>query len=88
MPMSSGYAAERHDAPPHRAESTANDDVGSDELAVLCSEKGLLLAPGRLFSPHGTPSEWMRVNVATDPELTAVCIRSARSLAARRRALS
>jgi DNA-binding transcriptional MocR family regulator len=58
----------------------------SDELAVLCSEKGLLLAPGRLFSPHGTPSEWMRVNVATDPELIALCIRSARSLPARHRA--
>jgi len=57
-----------------------------DELALLCGEKGLLLAPGRLFSPHGTPSEWMRVNVATDPDLTSDCIRGARSLAARRRA--
>ena len=56
----------------------------SDELAVLCSEKGLLLAPGRLFSPHGAPSEWMRLNVATDPELTSLCVRTARSLAARR----
>jgi DNA-binding transcriptional MocR family regulator len=56
-------------------------DCDSDELTVLCSEKGLLLAPGRLFSPHGTASEWMRVNVATAPELTARCIRSARSLA-------
>jgi DNA-binding transcriptional MocR family regulator len=59
-----------------------------DELAVLCSERGLLLAPGRLFSPHGRPSEWMRVNVATDPELTALCIRMARSLAVRQRAQS
>jgi DNA-binding transcriptional MocR family regulator len=58
----------------------------SDELAVLCSEKGLLLAPGRLFSPHGTPSEWLRVNVATDPELMALCIRTAQSLSTRRRA--
>ena len=49
-----------------------------DELAVRCSEKGLLLAPGRLFSPHGTPSEWMRINVATDPELISACIRVAR----------
>ena len=57
----------------------------SDELAVRCGEKGLLLAPGSLFSPHGTPSEWMRVNVTTDPELTSACLRSARSLAPRHR---
>jgi DNA-binding transcriptional MocR family regulator len=52
----------------------------SDELAIRCNEQGMLLAPGRLFSPHGAPSEWMRINVTTDPELTSACIRSARSL--------
>lgn len=46
----------------------------TDELAVRCNQQGLLLAPGSLFSAHRTPSEWMRVNVATDQELMSACL--------------
>ncbi len=35
MPMSAGYVIELHDTPLHRAESRADDDDGSNELAVL-----------------------------------------------------
>jgi DNA-binding transcriptional MocR family regulator len=51
------------------------------KLAESCGEQGLLLAPGSLFSPDGSPSEWMRINVTTDPEFTSACLRSARTLA-------
>jgi len=57
-----------------------NVGCDSDKLAVRCSERGILLAPGSLFSPRGTPSDWMRVNVTTDPELTLACLRDASSL--------
>jgi DNA-binding transcriptional MocR family regulator len=42
-------------------------DTGVDTimLAALALEAGYLLAPGALFSPHQTPSTWMRMNIAT-----------------------
>lgn len=36
------------------------------ELAAACRERGLLAAPGALFSPEQTPSTWMRINATTD----------------------
>lgn len=35
----------------------------TNELAVACRERGILLAPGSLFSPQQVPSTWMRFNV-------------------------
>jgi DNA-binding transcriptional MocR family regulator len=40
----------------------------TDELAVACRDRGLLLAPGSLFSPHQAPSPWMRFNVTASKE--------------------
>lgn len=42
-------------------------DTGVDTiaLAALAMEAGYLLAPGALFSPHQTPSTFMRMNIAT-----------------------
>jgi DNA-binding transcriptional MocR family regulator len=51
-------------------------DVGGDTnaLAAHWRDKGLLLAPGGLFSPTQAPSPWMRWNFATphDAALTAL----------------
>ena len=48
-------------------------DTGVDSavLAAAGHEEGFVLAPGSLFSPHQTPSTWMRFNVANcgDPAL-------------------
>jgi DNA-binding transcriptional MocR family regulator len=46
----------------------------TDELAVSCREKGLLLAPGSLFSPHQSPSTWMRLNMTTPTDAVAQCL--------------
>jgi len=42
-----------------------NASTDTNVLATAWREKGLLLAPGSLFSPHQTPSPWMRFNVTT-----------------------
>jgi DNA-binding transcriptional MocR family regulator len=55
-----------------------NMRTDTNELAVLCREKGLLLAPGSLFSPHQTPSPWMRFNMTTSADDVATvlgCVR-------------
>ncbi|MCD9028497.1 PLP-dependent aminotransferase family protein [Luteimonas sp. BDR2-5] len=43
-------------------------DMGVDtvELAAACRERGLLAAPGALFSPEQAPCTWMRINATTD----------------------
>jgi len=45
--------------------------VDADGLAAAGQEAGFLLAPGSLFSPHQSPTTWMRFNVANcgDPAL-------------------
>jgi DNA-binding transcriptional MocR family regulator len=42
-----------------------NMRTDTNELAAICNEHGLLLAPGSLFSPRQEPSDWMRINVTT-----------------------
>jgi DNA-binding transcriptional MocR family regulator len=51
----------------------------TDELAVACRDKGLLLAPGSLFSPHQTPSTWMRFNVTTPKDAREAFLRCLRT---------
>lgn len=53
-------------------------DLQSDTsvLAEICSQRGLLLAPGSLFSPRQRPSTWMRINVTAsldDLNATLAC---------------
>jgi DNA-binding transcriptional MocR family regulator len=57
-----------------------NMRADTNELAVVCREKGLLLAPGSLFSPHQMPSPWMRFNVTTSADAIATVFGCARSL--------
>jgi len=55
-----------------------NMRIDTNELAVVCRERGLLLAPGSLFSPHQTSSPWMRFNMTTsanDIETVLGCAR-------------
>lgn len=42
-------------------------DTGVDSVALaqVMHERGYVMAPGSLFSPHQAPSTWMRLNVAT-----------------------
>ena len=49
----------------------ANAGVDADALTAAGAEAGFLLAPGGLFSPHQSPTTWMRFNVANcgDPAL-------------------
>ncbi|WP_206953289.1 aminotransferase-like domain-containing protein [Trinickia acidisoli] len=49
----------------------ADAGVDADALAAAGQEAGFLLAPGSLFSPHQSPTTWMRFNVANcgDPAL-------------------
>jgi DNA-binding transcriptional MocR family regulator len=56
-----------------------NMRTDTNELAVVCREKGLLLAPGSLFSPHQTPSPWMRFNMTTSSDDVAIVLGSVRS---------
>ncbi len=42
----------------------ADAGVDSDGLAAAGHEAGFLLTPGSLFSPHQSPTTWMRFNVA------------------------
>ncbi|CAN7461327.1 PLP-dependent aminotransferase family protein [Trinickia sp. LjRoot230] len=51
----------------------ADTGVDADGLAAAGQEAGFLLAPGSLFSPHQSPTTWMRFNVANcgDPALPA-----------------
>jgi DNA-binding transcriptional MocR family regulator len=55
----------------------ADTGVDSAVLAAAAQEQGFLLAPGSLFSPHQTPSTWMRFNIANcgDPALQAFLAR-------------
>jgi DNA-binding transcriptional MocR family regulator len=52
----------------------ADAGVDSDGLAAAGHEAGFLLTPGSLFSPHQSPTTWMRFNVANcgDPALPAL----------------
>jgi DNA-binding transcriptional MocR family regulator len=54
--------------------------TNTDELAVACRDQGLLLAPGSLFSPHQTPSTWMRFNVTTPKDAREAFLRCLRTL--------
>jgi DNA-binding transcriptional MocR family regulator len=51
----------------------ADTGVDADALSAAGHEAGFLLTPGSLFSPHQSPSRWMRFNVANcaDPALAA-----------------
>jgi DNA-binding transcriptional MocR family regulator len=56
-----------------------NTRTDTNELAVACRDEGLLLAPGSLFSPQQTPSNWMRFNVTAPlDEAMAALLRSVR----------
>jgi hypothetical protein len=57
-----------------------NMRTDTDELAVVCREKGLLLAPGSLFSPHQMPRPWMRFNMTTSADAIVTVLGCARSL--------
>ncbi|SAK49711.1 GntR family transcriptional regulator [Caballeronia hypogeia] len=50
----------------------ADASVDSDGLAAAGHEAGFLLTPGSLFSPHQSPTTWMRFNIANcgDPALS------------------
>jgi DNA-binding transcriptional MocR family regulator len=52
----------------------ADTGVDSDALAAAGHEAGYVLTPGSLFSPHQSPSTWMRFNTANcaDPGLPAM----------------
>ncbi len=52
--------------------------ANTDELAAACRDKGLLLAPGSLFSPHQTASTWMRFNVTTPKDAREAFLRCIR----------
>ena len=49
----------------------ADAGVDSEGLAAAGHEAGFLLTPGSLFSPHQSPTTWMRFNIANcgDPAL-------------------
>ncbi|WP_322014469.1 PLP-dependent aminotransferase family protein [Paraburkholderia sp. J12] len=51
----------------------ADTGVDADALTAAGHEAGFLLTPGSLFSPHQSPTTWMRFNVANcgDPALPA-----------------
>ena len=55
----------------------ADTGVDSEALAAAGHEAGFLLTPGSLFSPHQSPSTWMRFNIANcgDPGLPAMLCR-------------
>jgi DNA-binding transcriptional MocR family regulator len=52
----------------------ADTGVDSEGLAAAGHEAGFLLSPGSLFSPHQSPTTWMRFNIANcgDPALPAM----------------
>ncbi|SAL74354.1 GntR family transcriptional regulator [Caballeronia terrestris] len=52
----------------------ADAGVDSEGLAAAGHEAGFLLSPGSLFSPHQSPTTWMRFNIANcgDPALPAM----------------
>ncbi|WP_310629829.1 PLP-dependent aminotransferase family protein [Paraburkholderia sp.] len=49
----------------------ADTGVDADALTAAGHEAGFLLTPGSLFSPHQSPTTWMRFNIANcgDPDL-------------------
>jgi DNA-binding transcriptional MocR family regulator len=51
----------------------------TNELAVACRERGVLLAPGSLFSPQQVPSTWMRFNVTTRIDAALIALLRAQS---------
>jgi DNA-binding transcriptional MocR family regulator len=59
-------------------------DMGCDttRLAVACGERGILVAPGALFSPRQTPNTRMRLNVTASPQDIASTVDESRRLAA------
>ena len=57
-----------------------NMGCNTNELAVVCRQHGVLVAPGALFSPHQTPSPWMRFNVTTPDKAAATVLEAARRL--------
>lgn len=52
-------------------------DMGTDtaRLAATCRQRGLLLAPGALFSPGQEPSTWTRINVTTSASDLEILLR-------------
>ncbi|SAK60715.1 GntR family transcriptional regulator [Caballeronia arationis] len=52
----------------------ADAGIDSEALAAAGHEAGFLLTPGSLFSPHQSPTTWMRFNIANcgDPALSAL----------------
>ncbi|HTH61698.1 MAG TPA: PLP-dependent aminotransferase family protein [Paraburkholderia sp.] len=55
----------------------ADAGVDADALTAAGHEAGFLLAPGSLFSPHQSPTTWLRFNVANcgDPALAVFLAR-------------
>ena len=54
----------------------ANMQTDTNVLAEVCSQHGLLLAPGSLFSPRQQASTWMRINATTSlDDLNAILAR-------------
>nr|WP_233862683.1 PLP-dependent aminotransferase family protein [Paraburkholderia adhaesiva] len=51
----------------------ADTGVSADALTAAGHEAGFLLTPGSLFSPHQSPTTWMRFNIANcaDPALAS-----------------
>lgn len=51
----------------------ADTGVSADAFTAAGHEAGFLLSPGSLFSPHQSPTTWMRFNIANcgDPALSA-----------------
>ena len=52
-----------------------NARTNTNELAAALRERGLVLAPGSLFSLEQAPSDWMRLNVTTPLDITDALIR-------------
>ena len=55
-----------------------NMGCDTNELAVVCRQQGVLVAPGALFSPHQTPSPWMRFNVTAPDKAVSTVLDAAR----------
>jgi DNA-binding transcriptional MocR family regulator len=63
----------------------ADAGVDADALTAAGHEAGFLLAPGSLFSPHQSPTTWLRFNVANcaDPALATFLTRYLNGVARR-----
>ena len=61
-----------------------NMGCDTNELAVVCRNQGVLVAPGALFSPHQAASPWMRFNVTVPDKAVATVLEAMRAVALRR----